>query len=821
MKGLKGRKAVVVLLLFLFVGVFLFTGAGMRMRAMASVQSGLEDDISMEVTYGYQNIAKGSRYVPLLIQFTNPGKTVDGTLSVRSMEADYEIYEYQYPIVLQEGETYTKMVHIPLVSQRDQLYLTLTDENGRQIAKKRLKMDTNKENAELFVGVLSEEQDHLTYFDNVGIYYSVLKTRHIPMNTENFPDNLLEMDLLDVLLVTDFDVNTLSPVQQETLMEWVNRGGVLVLGTGNCPEKTLEILDEDYMGLVYGEVMQREVTFGAEYGKSGPADAGLTLPCVNIELKNGQVLLSSDDFPLLTMIHQEQGKIAVAAFDFVDIEEFCREQPSFIGKLFTEIYGEDGLMAIANYQDDRTSTDYWDMQSMVQSGSANKLPKVELYTAVMALYVLFVGPGLYLFLKKREWGHFYRAAVILSSLGFTGIIYMMGGSTRLYSAFFSYATIHEASRDSMTDTTYINARVPYNKSYEVEVNADYIIQPVTRDSRYYFLEQIPAFTGTEEPQVSIRYGQDHTTVAVADAVAFTPKYFKMEKSQESKGQYLEGEIVLFDGGVYGYVTNHYPFEIQNAAIVMYGSVVQLGNMQPDETRELSGEQAIRYPLSNCYVAAQFLSGYDKYNKADINDSDYLAALESSNMIRFYMQKHFNRYTQEAAVVAFYEEEEKPDFLSEQNYECFGRTMLVSPISLGEKKNGYVYRLATSKNPRVASGNYYEDSNSMYGPDPLVLEYALGNDLDIDEVVFEPLADVFLDKEKYYYLSIFSGDMYFYNYNTGNYNLIEEKERFGKKELEPYLSPENTLTVKYVQKNDGEANTWDYILPTIFVKGRER
>lgn len=815
MKRCKGRKAAVVLLLFLFIG----TGIGMR--AMASVQSGLENDVSMEVTYGYQNIAKGSRYVPLLIQFSNPGKAVEGMLSVLSMEADYEIYEYQYPISLPEGGTCTEMVHIPLVSQRDQLYLTLTDTNGRQIAKKRLKMDTNKENAELFVGVLSDSQEHLSYFDNVGIYYSILKTRYVPMSAKTFPDNLLEMDLLDVLLVTDFDVNVLSPAQQDTLVEWVNRGGTLLLGTGNDPQKTLEILDEDYMGLLYGETAEREVTFGTEYGKSGPGDSGLVLPCVKIELKNGQVLLSSDDFPLLTMIHQEQGKIAVAAFDFVDIEEFCREQPSFLGKMFTEIYGEDGLVQLANYQDQQNSADYWDMQNMVQSGSANKLPKVELYTAVMAVYVFFVGPGLYLFLKKRDLGRFYRAAVILSSLGFTGIIYMMGGSTRLYSAFFSYATVHEASRDSSADTTYINVRVPYNKSYEVQVNSDYTLQPMTRDNRYYYMEQVPAFTGTEEPQVSIRYEKDHTTIAVEDAVAFTPKYFKMEKSQESTGQYLEGEVTLFDGGVYGYVTNHYPFEIQNATIVMYGSVVQLGNMQPNETRELSGEQAIRYPLANCYVAAQFLSGYDKYNKADIQDSEYLAALESSNMIWFYMQKHFNRYTQEAVVVAFYEESQNPDFLAEQNYECFGRTMLVSPISLGEKWNGYVYRLTTSKSPKVASGSYYEDSNSMYGPDPLILEYALGNDLDIDEVVFEPLSDVFLDNEKYYYLSVFSGNIYFYNYNTGNYDLIEEKERFKHRELEPYLSPENTLTVKYVQKNDGETNTWDYILPTIFVTGRER
>ena len=817
MEKAKGRKTVSVLLLFVFISICFMAG---NSYAGTKHEDPLKDTVTMEVIYGYQNKAKGNRYIPLQILCSNSGEAIEGTLSIRSMEANSQIYQYQYPISLPAGSTTSKVVNIPLASKRDQLYLELTDENGRRVTQKRVKMDTDKDYAELFIGILSDQPEHVSYFDNVGIYYSLLRTRAIPMMTEEFPDSMLQLDLLDVLLITDYDVDRLSIDQQNALIEWVNHGGILLLGSGKSADKTLKILDQDYMGAVWTKAQMREVTFGTEYDKLYPGDGKQTLACVDIDLKNGAVLLSSDDFPLLTMIHQEQGKIVTAAFDFVDVEEFAREQPSLLEKMFAGIYGEDGLTELANDMVGGISSDYWNVQSMVQSGNTNNLPKVELYTVVMALYVLLVGPVLYLFLKKREMTLYYRVSVFLSALCFTGLVYMMGGSTRIYSAFFSYATIHEASKELASDTTYINVRVPYNKSYDVQLSSDYTLLPLTRDSSYYSGENIPKFTGTEIPQVNILYEEDKTTVSVEDAVAFTPTYFKMEQSMANDGAYLEGEVTLFDGAVYGYVTNRYPFEVKNAAILMYGKVVQLGDMQPNETRELSGEQVISYPVFNSYVVAQFLSGYDKYQKADIEDPEYLAALERSNMISYYMQKNFNQYTSEAAAVAFYEEEGTPPFLAQQNYECFGRTMLVSALHSGEKYSGYIYRSALAKSPKITSGSFYEEGNVMYGPDPLILEYYLGNDLSVEEVILEPLSDIFQNNEKYYYLTLFDGGLYFYNYNTGSYDLVEEgKERFDREELEPYLSPENTLTIKYVQKTQEEETGWDVILPMVYVIGR--
>ena len=154
MEKAKGRKTVSVLLLFVFISICFMAG---NSYAGTKHEDPLKDTVTMEVIYGYQNKAKGNRYIPLQILCSNSGEAIEGTLSIRSMEANSQIYQYQYPISLPAGSTTSKVVNIPLASKRDQLYLELTDENGRRVTQKRVKMDTDKDYAELFIGILSDQ----------------------------------------------------------------------------------------------------------------------------------------------------------------------------------------------------------------------------------------------------------------------------------------------------------------------------------------------------------------------------------------------------------------------------------------------------------------------------------------------------------------------------------------------------------------------------------------------------------------------------------------------------------------------------------------
>ena len=79
----------------------------------------------------------------------------------------------------------------------------------------------------------------------------------------------------------------------------------------------------------------------------GPSDAELVLDTTLVKIRDGQVVLSSGGMPVLTAVNREKGMVAVAAYDFTDIGEFCQDHP-YVDKLFTSLLGEDRSVSWQN-----------------------------------------------------------------------------------------------------------------------------------------------------------------------------------------------------------------------------------------------------------------------------------------------------------------------------------------------------------------------------------------------------------------------------------------------------------------------------------------
>ena len=52
-----------------------------------------------------------------------------------------------------------------------------------------------------------------------------------------------------------------------------------------------------------------------------------------------------------------------------------------------------------------------------------------------------------------------------------------------------------------------------------------------------------------------------------------------------------------------------------------------------------------------------------------------------------------------------------------------------------------------KEPTIISGNYYSSNNTLYGVDPLVLEYYLGEDIEVETLYFDYVSETFTDTMK--------------------------------------------------------------------------
>ena len=110
---------------------------------------------------------------------------------------------------------------------------------------------------------------------------------------------------------------------------------------------------------------------------------------------------------------------------------------------------------------------------------------------------------------------------------------------------------------------------------------------------------------------------------------------------------------------------------------------------------------------------------------------------------------------------------------------------------------------------------------MNGLSPLTLEYSLGGDITIEKLTFLSASEEFTENSGHGGTSAFAGDLYFYNYETENFDKMDSSQReFIHWQLEPYLSEENLITVKYAYDTPGDY-TLDLSLPVIAAVGRKK
>lgn len=780
-----------------------------------------ESEISMDVSYGYDGNAKSGRFVPVNVTVKSDKDTpFTGTLRVEAMESDFDIYQYDYPVSLKGMEILDQSLDIP-AGRADTLYVKLLDQSGNELIRKRLKTNVTPETAELFVGILSDNADKLSYMEGVGVNYSSVRIKTFNMKTEKMPDHVIGLGVLDVLVITDYDTKQLSKDQVSAIWAWVKEGGTLLLGTGARADDTLFAFQSDLLEKRYAPPAERSVDMGVEYSTNGPGDSFLNLVCADVSLKGGTGVFSNDQFSVLTSVSKGKGIVGVAAYDFADISSFCETHRSYVDKLFTTILGDTRLNNLSSYLYSGNSGQFWSVQNMLNTGNVDKLPKLALYIVLILGYIILVGPGLYLYLKKKERRGYYRTAVVVISFIFTAVIYLTGIKTRFKDTFFTYATILDSTKDYVDEYTYINMRTPYNKAYTISLDPSYMILPITRSNNYE-MSPVPKFLGDEDYKVRVGYGNGDTKVSVQNAAAFTPKYFSLQKrTPNTDHRGLLGDITLSDGKVYGTVTNEYPFPVEKVGVLMYGKMILLDELKPGETVKLDGAPVINYPINNAFNVSARVTGSYQYPKADIDNPDYMLALSRTNILSFYLDKYSTAYNQEARIVAFSSNQTDSQFLAKGIYETFGMSMFTSTLDVNTRKYGVVSHSALIKPPKVISGQYYSDSNATYAVDPVALEYFLGNDLEIDKLSFEnPSAD-FTNNDNVSYINLFKGDIYFYNHDTGNYDVMTAgKLDYTAGELTPYLSPGNTLTVKYVSDN-AEGKNWYITLPMLTVTGRDK
>jgi hypothetical protein len=809
-KILKGLNKVLLVSLI----VYLLLSGSIPINTFSATKE--DEHITIDISYGYGNIAKGGRYLPIHVFYKNfEDENFSGKVSIEFNEADNRKYAYEYDVNLEGKDGVLSDYYIKISNKVDNIVVVLKDEQQGEVIKKVVSLNMAANQSKIMVGLLSDSQGRLNYFNNVAINFGLLSLNTVNLSAGSFPKSSSGLEQLDIIIISDFRIRDLSNEQSRALMDWVKQGGVLMIGTGTRADDTIGRYAPELLEDIYETPSIRTVNF-----LLNNEIKSVDLDSTYINLHGGNVIVSDDEFPLITSVNKQKGIIAVAGFDFCDLNQFAIENTQFARYIISNILGNERIEAFSNQSETLDDT-FQNIEPILNSSEIKKLPPMTIYTLVFIAYILLIGPILFIYLRDCGLAIYYRKIVVLISLLLLAMIIIYNGRTRFSTTFYNYVTVYEAGDSDVSETTYVNLRNPYNKPYNVVIDSNYSIVPIIRNKTN--IDERRALE--KNTSVNIDNAELIKDISIKNVGAFSSNIWKMDKTIENlNNEGFSGDINFFDGNLSVEITNNYKHKVKNTTLLLYGKIAMLGDFDAGETKTIESCEFLNIPLTNFDITAKLITGMEEVSTINQNGSvngmdteQYMQRLNVSNFLSFYMMENSNGYTADARIIAFSDTALSSPIFYSDTMEGSGLTLLTSVIPVNSIADGVVYRQSLLKMPLILSGDYSYIDNALKSNQATVLEYFLGDDINIGEVKFEQISEVFSNPQYSDRLKTFNGNIALYNFKTGNFDYVSKNE-FSLLELLTYLSDNNTMRVRYSNIENGDLET---ALPMISVLGVEK
>ena len=809
-KILKGLNKVLLVSLI----VYLLLSGSIPINTFSAIKE--DKHITIDISYGYGNIAKGGRYLPIHVFYKNfEDENFSGKVSIEFNEADNRKYAYEYDVNLEGKDSVLSDYYIKISNKVDNIVVVLKDDQQGEVIKKVVSLNMAANQSKIMVGLLSDSQGRLNYFNNVAINFGLLSLNTVNLSAGSFPKSSSGLEQLDIIIISDFRIRDLSNEQSRALMDWVKQGGVLMIGTGTRADDTIGRYAPELLEDIYETPSIRTVNF-----LLNNEIKSVDLDSTYINLHGGNVIVSDDEFPLITSVNKQKGIIAVAGFDFCDLNQFAIENTQFARYIISNILGNERIEAFSNQSETLDDT-FQNIEPILNSSEIKKLPPMTIYTLVFIAYILLIGPILFIYLRDCGLAIYYRKIVVLISLLLLAMIIIYNGRTRFSTTFYNYVTVYEAGDSDVSETTYVNLRNPYNKPYNVVIDSNYSIVPIIRNKTN--IDERRALE--KNTSVNIDNAELIKDISIKNVGAFSSNIWKMDKTIENlNNEGFSGDINFFDGNLSVEITNNYKHKVKNTTLLLYGKIAMLGDFDAGETKTIENCEFLNIPLTNFDITAKLITGMEEVSTINQNGSvngmdteQYMQRLNVSNFLSFYMMENSNGYTADARIIAFSDTALSSPIFYSDTMEGSGLTLLTSVIPVNSIADGVVYRQSLLKMPLILSGDYSYIDNALKSNQATVLEYFLGDDINIGEVKFEQISEVFSNPQYSDRLKTFNGNIALYNFKTGNFDYVSKNE-FSLLELLTYLSDNNTMRVRYSNIENGDLET---ALPMISVLGVEK
>ncbi|MDD4626848.1 MAG: hypothetical protein PHP87_07145 [Syntrophomonas sp.] len=560
----------------ILLGLFLLLGSLPPATAEAAGQ------VEMTAEAGFKGFARWGQAFPLQVTLLNPGPEIRGQLVFDTNNNELRIQQ-QKEIVLPTGSK--KRINMFIPANQTANYEIKLMAGEKEVAKCKSRV-TIMQPQEMLVGVLASGPSTLDHLGGIKFPAAGQRISVTHLEAKDIPEKSLLLDNLDILALNDFSSSSLSKGQLKAIEDWVQRGGMLVLGGGPNWKKTFFDLPETLWPVGISSTRQLSALSGMEKLAGERLEAKKPFIISEGQLRSGKVLLSSGETPVVVEDKRGRGNILYLAYDLA-LQPFGNwtGNNAFWSNLILRINPHQMAGSSGRYV-----SSVQDMGWILRNFPASDLPSAGWLALVLLAYIILLGPGIYLFLKKYDrrdwaWALIPVLAVLLFSLTYLGAFKAKGRDV-----FTNVITLVklQPDLDRAEASTYAGVFAPTRKEFSFELQGQQVVDVIGGDMGHMMHRTVSVMGGNNSGQYPLlaTVSQDERTrVSFDDASRWSMRCIALNENIEQAGR-IEAQLKTSQGKIKGIVKNKSDRTLSNCIVLNRYGYQRISKILPGQSVEV-------------------------------------------------------------------------------------------------------------------------------------------------------------------------------------------------------------------------------------------
>ncbi|MGB2993629.1 MAG: hypothetical protein WBB47_13430 [Paenisporosarcina sp.] len=771
--------------------------------------------LDVKATAGYQNKIKYGKGLPLTITVVNSGDEFSGDLVIDYSESYGVGSAKAIPLTIGKGETKTLNLALPGLSEEMNYNSTYQMfyfyeggwKEGKDIPYKGNKNVTTSSFSPdtIFLLTLSESADRLRALSTmklsgIGAGSQIIHLGQI--KDYQFPTDKAAYDLANYLVIDEFVLADLEEAQQQAILNWVQTGGIILVGASNNTSAELGLLSEQLPLTLSDErkTLKAETLTAFASNKEFTEDVSFFGSKVN---DGSRILMKSENDAVVAMKSIGTGAIIQTAFSLGD--EPLSKQANYtflLSEFMKNANGGSVNQMNMNYGEN------FKEQMTYEVGQTNELfPSFQVSTPLMIgiviIYIILIGPLLYFLLKRKDKREHAWWIIPAISIVTSAAIFAYGAKDRLVRPQIQQVSFYEVQEDESLSGYYVETLLS-NRSGDFTFESEEGTTMVSSRRNSFSGNS----TGSAMAMSILQEQANSDQLTVRDVGYWSVSSVLGESSIKDVGNFVI-DLTVESGIVRGTVKNEFPFALKDVAIWSGTKMIELGDLGPNESIQVNEPigSALLLPIG-VPTSSQNMGYSTTMNASDL-------PIERKNSLIRMSQMRGNQST-EPAIVAHTEDPIVPIKLTDSRAEMSAINVVYQSFSPETIFSGEFTLPATSLEidviPEDLTGYYEQMGESKF-------EWIMSSGMYSYE--WKIPKNVPLDKVKWTELQLANTDtssitIEIYNVSKKAFEEVNSGRFSIKENVEQYISSDGKVQFKV---NKQASNGDDYTrLPELRLKG---